>query len=356
MDKMEGDYHGQRWTAWFLWKEGVKTADIHKRLTAVCGQEGPAQKTVYNWIAGFASGRESATKNVSTGRPSTSRSPNNIAIVSGLIMADRRITFDELESQTGLGRATLHTIIHDDLDMKKVCAHWVPRDLTQAQKENRVEVCRRLLQMQNDDPEFLEKLVTGDESWCHYHTPEKKIQSMQWKHPGSPRPKKFRSAPSAGKQMISVFWDTCGILLMDWLPQGTTVNSRVYCDTLTRLRRRIQQRRKGKWSKGVLLQHDNARPHTSNATTAKLTSLGFVVVPHPPYSPDLAPSDYALFDNMKDALRGKRFDNDELQEAVREWVRSTPKQWFHDAIMKLPGRWQRCIDVGGEYIEKSHVH
>jgi hypothetical protein len=78
----------------------------------------------------------------------------------------------------------------------------------------------------SQDPDGLfARLVTGDESWFHYHTHEKKRQSMQWKHDGNPRPKKFRTASSAGKQTATVFWDKEGILMVELIPQGTTVNS-----------------------------------------------------------------------------------------------------------------------------------
>ncbi|KDR08203.1 hypothetical protein L798_01919, partial [Zootermopsis nevadensis] len=140
-----------------------------------------------------------------------------------------------------------------------------------------------------------------------------------------------------------------------WLPQGLTINSDRYCASLCTLKCKIQQCRKGKWFRNVLL-HDNARPHTSQQAQAELQSLGFTVLPHPPYSPNLVPSDYALFREMKNPLRGHRFpDSDALHDAVREWVRDTPKQWFHEAIWKLLERWQRCIDLHGECVERAEV-
>ncbi|KAG8282048.1 hypothetical protein J6590_108589 [Homalodisca vitripennis] len=81
---------------------------------------------------------------------------------------------------------------------------------------------------------------------------------------------------------------------------GTTVNSDRYCDTVRKLRRAIQNRRRGKLSSGVRLLHDNARPHVSRETQELLTNIGWTVVPHPPYSPDLAPSDYHLFPKLKE--------------------------------------------------------
>jgi hypothetical protein len=69
---MEGNYQGQRWTAWFLWK-GVPAGDVHHRLTAVCKDAAPKCATVFRWIQNFKEGNENAEKRVSTGRPRTSR-------------------------------------------------------------------------------------------------------------------------------------------------------------------------------------------------------------------------------------------------------------------------------------------
>jgi hypothetical protein len=137
--------------------------------------------------------------------------------------------------------------------------------------------------------------------------------------------------------LASVFGDKQGILLIDWLPQGATVNSNTYCDIVTHLHCRIQQWRKSKWAKKVFLLHDNAHPHLSKETRAQLDELGYTFHSHPPYFQDLAPSDYALFDKMKMPLRGKTFtDADALQEDVHKWCHTMPKDWFQEAIMKLP--------------------
>jgi len=70
-----------------------------------------------------------------------------------------------------------------------------------------------------------------------------------------------------------------------------------------------------------LLQH-NARPHTSAATRDAIQRLDFSVLPHPPYSPDLAPSDFHLFPKLKEHLKGQRFSCDEE-------VKSVVRKWFH---------------------------
>ena len=120
--------------------------------------------------------------------------------------------------------------------------------------------------------------------------------------------------------MITVFWDARGVLLIEFLPNGETINSACYQATLMKLA--VTIRRKRPHLQNVILHHDNARPHTAHATNALIAAKGWTVLPHPPYSPDLAPFDFFLFGPLKDCLHGQKFDNDEeVKSAVRVWLR-----------------------------------
>ncbi|GFR86923.1 mariner transposase [Elysia marginata] len=107
--------------------------------------------------------------------------------------------------------------------------------------------------------------------------------------PNSPR--KFKVVASAKKVMLTVFWDSEEILHIEFLKQGKTVNSERYIPTL----RNLSVRPKGvRPTKHAILHHDNDWPHTSRETEEALQKRNFVVLPHPSYSPDLAPSDFYL--------------------------------------------------------------
>ena len=111
----------------------------------------------------------------------------------------------------------------------------------------------------------------------------------------------------AGKVMTSVFWDAHGVLFIDYLEKGKAINSERYIGQLMRLKNEIGEKRLQMQKKKVLFHQDNAPCHKSLATMAKLNKLSFELLPHPPYSPDLAPSDYYLFADLKKMLQGKRF-------------------------------------------------
>jgi len=97
-----------------------------------------------------------------------------------------------------------------------------------------------------------------DETWLYHYDSETKQQRMEWRHSGSPRPKKFRVQEFAGKVLASIFWNQDGILLIDYLPKGQTINADYYSYLLVQLKDILKEKRRGKVTKGVLFFHDNA--------------------------------------------------------------------------------------------------
>ncbi|GFW27521.1 mariner Mos1 transposase [Trichonephila clavipes] len=153
--------------------------------------------------------------------------------------------------------------------------------------------------------------------------------------------------------MCTVFWDSKGILLIDFLPRGQTINGAVYCEILRKLRRAIQNKRRGFLSKDVVFLHDNARPHTANVTKTLLRGFGWDVFDHPPHSPDLAPSDFHLFLHLKSFLAGKHFNNDkELRENVSNWLKTQAATFYEEDIEKLVPRYDTCLQNFGSYVER----
>jgi len=105
-------------------------------------------------------------------------------------------------------------------------------------------------------------------------------------------------------------------------------------------------------SRGVCLLHDNTWPH-SRQVTALLEKFKWDILDHPPYSPDLAPSDFHLFLHLKKHLAGKKFDNDdELQEEVMTWFKGQAPDFNDSGIQKLVPRLNKCLDNAGDYVEK----
>ena len=156
--------------------------------------------------------------------------------------------------------------------------------------------------------------------------------------------------------MATVFWDAKGIVMLDFLPKRSTITGLYYANLLDQLRTIIREKRRGKLSKGVLLQQDNARVHTCKVAMDAVEQNGYKLIPHPAYSLDLAPSDFFLFPNLKKDIRELHFLSDEeVVMAVEEWVNGKDPDFFSSGLMVLEHRWSKCITLEGNYIEKEEV-
>jgi len=198
----------------------------------------------------------------------------------------------------------------------------VPKVLTEEHKKQHVACALTFLMRYHKEGDgMLSHIVTGDETWVSHIAPESRQQSLHWKHTGLPKRRKFKQTISTRKIMCTVFWDRQGVLLVEFLPQGTKINSAVYCETLKKLRYVIENKRRGMLSATILLLHGNAQPHSVAQTQDLINSFRCEQMDHPPYSPDLAPSDFHLFLHLKKFLGGERFDNDnDLKDAVQKWL------------------------------------
>ena len=105
-----------------------------------------------------------------------------------------------------------------------------------------------------------------------------------------------------------------------------------------------------------MLQQDNARVHTCKVAMDVVERNGYELIPHPACSPDLAPSDFFLFPNLKKDICGLHFRSDEeVVTAVEEWVNGKDPDFCSSGLMALEHRWLKCITLERNYIEKKEV-
>ena len=162
-----------------------------------------------------------------------------------------------------------HRIVFDELGYRKVSARWVPKQLTDNHKEQRLDICRELLRRSKSsrrvhghtanaggdflgyDVTFLDSIVTGDETWLHHCTPETKQDSMTWKHPSSPVAKKFKVMRSAKKNNGNCSLGQSVVFFCSKpYNLGETINAARYCQTLDKLREAIRRKRPGQLTNG----------------------------------------------------------------------------------------------------------
>ncbi|UYV79086.1 hypothetical protein LAZ67_17001076 [Cordylochernes scorpioides] len=247
-------------------------------------------------IVAFKLERTSTEDEHRPGRPVESVTQENIDKIHDLVMLDRRMTVRQIEETLGIPKTTVDRIMREHLGLRKLSSRWVHKLLTPDQKAVRRKLSSDNLALFEVNPdEFVNRFVTMEETWAHHFTPESKQQSMKWRHSGSPPPRKAKTVPSAGKVMVSVFWDSEGVLLLDFLNKGQTITGNYYANLVKQLREAIKEKRRGMLSRKIVYHQDNAPSHRSLQAMAAIYDSGFELLPRAPYSPDLAPSDFHLY-------------------------------------------------------------
>ena len=142
------------------------------------------------------------------------------------------------------------------------------------------------------------------------------------------------------------------IIHYELLKPNEKLNSEKYCQQLDNLKIAVQKKRPAMFNrKNIILHHDKARPHAALGTRQKIAEVGWEILSHPPYSPDIASSDYHLFLSLQNFLTGKKFKNEEdVERALVQFFASKDETFFKNGIYKLPPRWQQIINNNGNYI------
>lgn len=263
-----------------------------------------------------------------------------------LIESDPRYSTRCLASVLGCSQPTIHYHL-TKLGFRPLLGVWIPHDLTTNQLTQRLDICMSLLSKKRHFA-WLDDVITGDEKWVLYVN---RTRKSQWLRPGErpvPTPKPELHPK---KVMLSVWWGVRGVVYWELIPNNKTVTAAVYCAQLDKLKAQLEA--KHPEQRKVHFLHDNARPHVALSTRQKLMQFGWDVLPHPPYSPDLAPTDYHLFLSLSNKLRDQSFENeDDLKAFLDNFFDSHPPEFYKKGIHSLATRWQSVIDNNGAYITK----
>lgn len=329
---------------------GQSSEDIKANLFRAYGDKCPSQTTIKFWIAEFKRGRQLVDDEERKGRPRTSDNEENRAKLERLVLEDRKVTTRQLAETLKLSKGSVGEMLHD-MRFSKVASRFVPRFLTDEMCARRREACQANLDIHRRHGDyFLNNIITVDETPLSLYAPESRRESLEWRRPDEGKVWKQRSGSAPRrKMMLTAFWNAEGIIFLDFLQREETVTGAYYGELVRQVRSKV---RKPRGLPHWFLQ-DNAPVHTCQTAMEKINSAGFELVQHPPYSPDLAPSDYCLFNELKRHLRGKRFESAEALEAtVRNCFALLPPAFFVDAFKALPVRWEKCLAANGNWFEK----
>jgi len=172
----------QRSVIRFLRSEGVKPIEIHRRMEVSYGDACLSLQQVHEWSRKFLNGVSSVTDSPRPGQAHRVVTPEAIAVVEAIVKKNRRVTVPEIAAHLDMSHGLAHYIVHDVLQFHKVSARWVRSQLTAELKEH-VDACQEhLKRFEAEGDGFLGRIVTGDEIWVHYHQPESKKASKEWRH------------------------------------------------------------------------------------------------------------------------------------------------------------------------------
>jgi histone-lysine N-methyltransferase SETMAR len=294
-------------------------------------------ETARRWFARFKEGDFKLEDESHPGRPVEV----DLESLRRLIEEEPRLTTRSLAEQLNCSHTSVERYLHD-LGKTWKYGMWIPHELNRHQLERRVDACVQLLTSHRNH-EWLRNLITGDEKWVTYVNHTRKRQWLGAGQRGVATPKTDLHPRMI---MLSVWWGVKGVIHWELLPTGSTITADSYCKQLDRVVAKLR----GKQDR-VYFLHDNARPHIAKSTQQKLLELGWVVLPHPPYSPDLAPTDYHLFRSLADDLREKKFDDeDDLKIYLDNFFSRKSQEFYERGILSLPKRWRQVVDNNGAYI------
>lgn len=316
---------------------GHEASEAQRNICTTMGKGTLSYETAKVWFRKFKEGNFDLEDKQHPGRkPSV-----DLDVLVQLIERDPRATLNNLAEELSCNPKTVANNLRK-LGKRWKFGVWVPHELTPQQLQNRTNVCMELLSFRRTTA-WIRNVITSDEKWVLYSTTKRKRQWLATGETGVPTVKPDLHPK---KVLLSVWWGTAGVIHWELLPSGKTINAAHYCQQLDTVAQKLEGQKNR-----IFYLHDNAKPHIAKVTRQKLLELGWTVLPHPPYSPDLAPTDYHLFRSLTNSLGEKKFANEEdLKRFLDQFFASKSLDFYEQGILSLAQRWQDVVDNDGTYL------
>lgn len=270
--------------------------------------------------------------------------------IQALLAAEPKLSARQIAERLHRPVSTIKYQLRHVLGYQFMKTRWIPHTLTDKQRDARVRDSRALLKTLEDaEKNNLHFFVTGDESWFFYESPNNGL----WMPPDSRAPQAQKRSHYAPKTMITVFWNIDGALVVEALPAAMTWTADYFVESiLSKIVESEPFQRSRRQKQKFIVHMDNAPVHTAATVKRMMTENNLCSAPHPPYSPDLAPSDFYLFGTLKSRIKGIEFaTSEEIKEWILEQMQMTSKAEYKRVFQLWKARLQACIDIGGHYVE-----
>ena len=326
----------------YFFKKDKNTTEMQKTIYAVYGEGAVNDRTCQKRFVKFRSGDFSLDNVPRSGRPVEVDSDQ----IETLIENNQRYTTREIAIILKISKSGDENHLHQ-LGYVNSFDVWVPQKLSKKNLLDCTSSCNSLLK-RNENVLFLKQIVTGNEKWVLYN-------NVEWKRSWDKRNEPPPTTPKASlhpKKVTCIRWDWKGVLYYELLPENQTINSNKYCSQLDQLKAALDKKRPELVNRKRMIFHQgNARPHVSLMTRQKLLQLGWEVLIHPPYSPDIASSDFHLFHSLQNSLKGKNFNSlEDCKRRLEQFFAQKDKKFWEGGIMKLPEKWQKVVGQKREYV------
>ena len=305
-----------------MFDEGLHYEDIQKQLDIEFGQQAFKKSTIYKYL-----------KKAKLGLPLVEECPytGNRLDQQLLITLQQEVdytpyfSFRSLAYKLNSTPSLIYRYMTQQLHLVFKHTMWIPHDLEFEDKMKRKNLSLQLYQiLQKCQTLGYHNIITGDQSWFLYnYAPE-----GAWVLEDEEAPVFSKSKICIEKMMITIIWGVYGTYIIDDLPEGAHYNSQYFIEhVLMPLEEKEKIIWPGRRERKIWLHLDNCRVHNSKVTTEEIESSIFKRTPHPPYSPDIAPSDFYLFGYIKGQLKGHSFENrNDLYEAIIEIIDRIPNE------------------------------
>lgn len=334
----------QRYAIAFLHRKGLSGEAIHDELVMVYKGDAYSLDSVYKWIHHIILGRENLHD-----RPSIQilSDPTITDAVQHMVEMDPLISARMIAKILGISPNTV-------IDRLKIlgykCFHtrWVPHKLTKDQKKIRLQFSKPMLDiLQQEKKTNFCNIITGDESWFIYEY----TQNTQWVLSKEELLTKVVKTNMQKKKMVTIFFNGKGLVTINFKPKDTKYNSDYFINIIDNVYNEVYPKGFKKHAPKKFIHFDNARVHTSQKVVDYIDNSGFNRMPHPPYSPDLAPSDFGLFGTIKKKMEGKPHNTEqELENHIIEIIDNFKPKFWEKLFMDWIKRLENLKTTNGDYL------
>lgn len=328
----------------FYFNKGKTANHAQKKICEVYGDGVVSVRTCQKFFANFRAGDFSLKDAPQSGSPVEADGDE----IKKLLENNQRYTTQEIASIVKTSSSSVENHLQQ-LDYVNCFDMWLPQKLSEKDLLDRVSICDSLLK-RNESIPFLKQIVTGGEKCLFYTNME---GERLWGQKSNDSLQNEPKIKLHSKVMLCIWWDWMGVLFYELLPENQTIDSIKFCSQLDRLKAAIDKKRPELVNgKGVVFYRDNDRPHVSLMTRQKLLQLDWEVLTHPPYSPDITPSDYHLFRSLQNFIDEKKLNSlEDCERHLEQFLSEKDKKFWEDGIMKLPERWQEIVKLNGKYLQ-----